>query len=202
MIHSQLLDGSSRSTSGPTNVEQVFYLGKTTRFQTGKLLGFINENGEFTFLLADHHLNIDRRQAFLQFRSETRCTGLMPSRRAINNFNLHCTNPFLVRLKSLFLVYLGSMGAEATLALHDGRIFRFFSQQLQNARRQLRPADKVAALSPFLGKVNEFRMPQHRQVLGNVGLRSGKQILNVIYAFGPLEQLRHNLKASWMRKSF
>lgn len=78
------------------DLQQIFKLGKASLFQAGKLLFFIDVNGEFTFLRAGHRFNIDVLHFFLQFGSETRCAGLVPSRSAIDNFNLHLLIPFFV----------------------------------------------------------------------------------------------------------
>jgi hypothetical protein len=83
-------------TLSPATLQQIFKIGEAPFLQSGKDLRVIDQHGEFAFLLAGNNLHRDGRQLFLQFRSETRCAGLVPSGGAIDNLDRHLFLPFLV----------------------------------------------------------------------------------------------------------
>ncbi len=77
-----------------TKLQHIIQFGKAPFFQPGKNLCVIDQYGELAFLLTgdDFHHNIS--QFFFEFRSETRCAGLMPSGCAIDNLDVHLFLPF------------------------------------------------------------------------------------------------------------
>lgn len=78
------------------DLHQIFKLGEAPLLQAGKSASIIDKDRKLAFFLTGHRFDIDVRHFFLQFGSETRCAGLVPSRGAIDNFNLHLLIPFFL----------------------------------------------------------------------------------------------------------
>jgi hypothetical protein len=62
--------------------------------QARKHLNVIDEKRKLALLLAGKNLDVNGRQFFLEFRSETRCAGLVSSGCAIQNLHFHRPDPF------------------------------------------------------------------------------------------------------------
>ena len=75
--------------------QKVVEFGETALLQARKNPFFVEKHGEFAFLLSGHGFDLDILHLLLQFSSETRCAGLMPSGSTVYNRHLHLNSPLL-----------------------------------------------------------------------------------------------------------
>jgi len=78
-----------RDCNRPADLQQIAQFGEASLLQARENQRVIDKHRKLAFLLAGENLNLDGLNLFLQFRSETRCAGLVSSGSAILNFDHH-----------------------------------------------------------------------------------------------------------------